>query len=110
MKSIVLFAVVIGTLCVTCAVASPFKKESGLRTARSAIVNQQEESVKSALVQLYLRMLENEVKEQDYSDEDRAKIESIFSKMKNFFHNLGDKVKNSFSKFGEKVKNAFRRG
>ena len=108
MKTLILCAVLFVSLCVTFAAASSSsKKENELRVARSAVVERQDET---ALAQLYFRLLENEVKQQDFSDEDRAKIESILSKMRNFFHGLGHKIRRGFSSFGSKVKKAFHRG
>lgn len=60
-----------------------------------------------ALTQLYLRLLEKEVQRQDFTDEDKAKIESIFDNIRNAFTNFGDKIKSGFTSFGEKVKNFF---
>ena len=60
-----------------------------------------------ALTQLYFQLLKKEVQRQDFSDEDKAKIESIFDNIKNAFTNFGNKVKSGFASFGEKMKNFF---
>ena len=65
------------------------------------------ESPDDALAQLYLSLLKKEVQRQGFSEENRAKIESIFDSIKNKFTNFGKKIKNGFTSFGEKVKNFF---
>lgn len=111
MKPSVLLAVLFGVLCVTYAVSSSSsKKETRIRTARNIAAERQNDEVKGALAQLYRRLMENEIKQQDFSDADRAEIESIASKIRNLFHGLGNKIKSGFTKLGGKIKKAFHKG
>ena len=60
---------------------------------------------RSALARLYICMQENEAWMQDFSDEERAQIESVLSRIKKKFNALGTRIRGGFSK----VKNFFRR-
>lgn len=73
------------------------------QTPKDAVVEEQDD--RAALAQLYVRLLENEVEKQDFSDEDRAEIESLLSRMRQKFAALGRRIKGGF----RKVKNFFRR-
>ena len=108
MKLFAFLVITFCVLCVTCAIASSsLKRENRLRTARSTSVERQDEDDRLALAQLHLRLM-NEAKKQDFSDKDKAEIESILSSIKDRFVNLGDKIKNGLTSFGSKVKNFFQ--
>lgn len=64
---------------------------------------------KIALAQLYIHLLESQVQKQDYmNDEDKAKIQSLISGIKDAFSAFGKKLKGGFKTFGSKVRNLFR--
>ena len=118
MKAFVVFvAVLIGALCTysTARPSSNRNAEIEKLLSQMAMVKAQNlmsqdmmfEPPDDALAQLYLSLLKKEVQRQGFSEEDRAKIESIFDSIKNTFTNFGKKIKNGFTSFGEKVKNFF---
>ena len=113
MKTLVLLAV-LGVVCITYSAATPYSSNQENRllsslqqlSSHDSVIEEQEDDDDTALAQLYLHLLENEVQKQDMSDEDRAEMESIFSKLKQKFTNFGNKIAGGF----RKVKNFFHRG
>ena len=115
MKTLVLLAVLIGVVCITYSTATPYSSNQEKKlisslvqqlSSRESVVEKQEDDDNIALAQVYLRLLENEVQKQDMSDEDRAEMESISSKLRNKFKNFRNKIAGGFRKF----KNFFHRG
>lgn len=115
MKTLVLLAVLIGVVCITYSTATPYSSNQEKKlisslvqqlSSRDSVVEKQEDDDNIALAQVYLRLLENEVQKQDMSDEDRAEMESIFSKWGKKFKNFRNKIAGGFRKF----KNFFHRG
>lgn len=115
MKALVLLAVLIGVVCVTYSTATPYTSNQEKKfisslvqqlSSQDSVVEKQEEDDNVPLAQVYIHLLENEVQKQDMSDEDRAKMESFFSKLKQKFSNFGKKVAGGFRKF----KNFFHHG
>ena len=112
MKTLILVAVFLGALCISYSAAIPSFSDrqskllkvlqqlnvAEIQSPQDFLVEEQED--KTALAQLFLRLLENEVQKQDMSD---AEMESIFSGLKEKFSNLGNKIKGAFNK----VKNFF---
>ena len=113
MKTFILVAVFLGALCISYSAATPSSSNredkllkvlqqlnvAEVQSPQDSLVEEQD---KTALAQLFLRLLENEVQKQDMSD---AEIESIFSRLKQKFANFRNKVKGAF----KKVKNFFHR-
>ena len=72
--------------------------------SNSARVQDNEED--EAIAQLFLKLLEKEAKAERYEGSDKlAQTDSIFSRIKNWFHN----VKTKFHNFGGKVRRFFHR-
>ena len=113
MKTLVLLAV-LGVVCITYSAATPYSYNQENRllsslqrlSSRDSVVEEQENDDDTALAQIYLRLLENEVQKQDMSNEDRAEMESIFSNLKQKFKNFGNKVAGGF----RKIKSFFHKG
>ena len=78
-----------------------------LRALLNRAHTQTSQDARAALAQVFVRFLEGKVRKQDLSDEDRAKMASLLSKIKQKFSTLGSKLKNGFKTFQSKVKNAF---
>ena len=113
MKSFLFFAVLLGALCISYSAPSYssdqevelqavfnqlLERESKAQEVLNNAIETQDD--KTALAQLYFRLLENEVQKQGLSDEDMAEMQSILDKLRAF----GRKVKNAFNKLGKKIK------
>jgi hypothetical protein len=121
MKALVLLAVLIGVLCITYSAATPYasNQEDQLISSLAQQLSSQDSAVNvqeqdddnddTALAQVYLHLLENEVQKQDMSDDDRAEMESIFSKLKRKFTNFRNKIKGGFRNIKNKIKGGFRK-
>lgn len=116
MKLFVLFAVLIGALCAYSTARPLSDQDAEIEEFLSQMNEAKAQNLMSrdmmfeppdALTQLYLHLLKKEVQKQDFSDEDRAKIESVLDNIRNAFTNFGNTIKNGFTSFGEKVKNFF---
>ena len=115
MKTLVLLAVLIGVVCITYSTATPYASNQEKKlisslvqqlSSQESVVEKQEDDDNIALAQVYIHLLENEVQKQDMSDEDRAEMESFFSKLRNKFKNFRNKIAGGF----RKVKKFFHRG
>ena len=60
---------------------------------------------KTALAQLYARLLEKQIQMQDFSDEEKVEMQSILSTIKEKLAGLGSTLKGGFNKLKNKVKN-----
>ena len=126
MKTVIFLAVLLGAVCITCTAATPYSSNqqsedkllnalkqlsaAEVQSPQDSLVEEQEEEDDTALAQLYLHLLENEVQKQNMSDEDRAEMESIFSKLKQKFRNFRNKIVKGYRRFKQKVKKFFHRG
>ena len=115
MKTLVLLAVLLGVVCISYSTASPYSSNQEKRlisslvqqlSSQDLVVEEQEDNDDTALAQFYLNLLENEVQKQDMSDEDRAEMENIFTRIRRGFANFRNKIRRGF----QKVKNFFHRG
>lgn len=77
-----------------------------VRTPRDVIVETEDD--RTALNQLFARLVKNETDNQDMSDEDEAKIKNSLLKMKRRFDTLRSKLKGGFNYFETRVKNVFQ--
>ena len=126
MKTVIFLAVLLGAMCITCTAATPYSSNqqsedkllnalkqlsaAEVQSPQDSLVEEQEEEDDTALAQLYLHLLENEVQKQNMSDEDRAEMESIFSKLKQKVRNFRNKIVKGYRRFKQKVKKFFHRG
>ena len=98
----IFFVAFLGELCIMYTTANPIYNQKAVAQVLNRLMNevkaQEQQDGRPALAQLYIRMLENEAQMQDFSDEERAQIESILSWIKKKFNTVGTKIRSGFNK------------
>jgi uncharacterized membrane protein YccC len=103
---------IIGLLCVARAAPKQKRDLSNMKDlikeikAESNTAQAQDNDQDEAIAQLFLKLLEKEAKAEadEGSDDKLAQTDSIFNRIRNFFH----RVKTKFHNFGGKVRKFFR--
>ena len=68
---------------------------------------QTSQDTRAVVAQVFVRLLEGKVQKQDLSDEERARMASLISKIKQKFSSFGNRLKSGFKTFESKVKHFF---
>lgn len=77
-----------------------------VQTPRDVIVETEDD--RTALNQLFARLVKTGTHKQDMSNEDEAKVKNTLSKIKQRFDTLGSRLKGGFNCFESRVKNIFK--